>query len=175
MRRSLSPYRVTKMQIKALWGFRGDAPKLKSSSADVKAGDVFPDVDPEYGHALVGKGLVVQIHEGAAPQETKPAKPSELKAGEGGGVVETTSTDGATGAAGAQTTDAEVSGGSAPVAADAVTDAAAGSPATSDQGGADERALLIQQLEAAGVEFDRRWGAARLAAALAEAQKKDPA
>ncbi|WP_313274771.1 hypothetical protein [Stenotrophomonas sp.] len=166
---------MTKMQIKALWGFRGDAPKLKSSSADVKAGDVFPDVDTEYGHALVGKGLVVQIHEGTAPQETKPAKPSELKVGEGGSVVETTNADGATDAAGAQTTDGEVSAVSAPTAADTVTGAAAGSPATSDQGGADERALLIQQLEAAGVEFDRRWGPARLAAALAEAQKKDPA
>ena len=139
------------MKIKAQWGFRGDAPKLNAESADVKAGDVFDGVDPEYGHALVGKGLVVQVHEGAAPQETKPAKPSELKAGEGDGVGETTNTGGP-------------------------TDAAAGSPAHTDQGGADERALLIQQLEAAGVEFDRRWGAARLAAALAEVKKnEDPA
>lgn len=164
------------MKIKAEWGFRGDAPKLNAESADVKAGDVFDDVDPEYGHALVGKGLVVQVHEGAAPQETKPARPSELKAGEGGAGVETTSTDGATDAAGSQSGDGEGSGGAGP--ADAVTAAAAaavGEPTTSDQGAADERLLLIQQLEAAGVEFDRRWGAARLAAALAEAQKKDPA
>lgn len=159
------------MKIKAVWGFRGDAPKLSAESADVQAGQVFENVDPEYGHALVGKGLVVQMHDGAAPQETKPAKPSELKAGDGGAGVEATSTDGATDAAGTQSGDGAVSGGAAP--ADAVTDAAEGSPATSDQGGADERALLIQQLEAAGVEFDRRWGASRLAAALADAQKKD--
>ncbi|WP_235649291.1 hypothetical protein [Stenotrophomonas maltophilia] len=169
------------MQIKALWGFRGDAPKLKSPSADVKAGDVFTDVDPEYGHALVGKGLVMQIHDGAAPQETKPAKPSELKAGEGDGVVDAASSDGATGAASTQTGDGEGSDGAGQTAvtatgdANTTVDAAAVSPATSEQGGVDERALLIQQLEAAGVEFDRRWGAARLAAALAEAQKKDPA
>ncbi|WP_353089191.1 hypothetical protein [Stenotrophomonas sepilia] len=159
------------MRIKAVWGFRGDAPKLKAESADVKAGEVFEDVDPEYGHALVGKGLVVQIHEGAAPQETKPVKPGELKVGEGGGVVEATSTD-APDAAGAQAVDGAVSGDAGTVSA---ATAAAGSPATTDQVGADEKALLIQQLEAAGVEFDRRWGAARLAAVLAEAQKKDPA
>lgn len=158
------------MKIKAEWGFRGDAPKLNAESADVKAGDVFDGVDPEYGHALVGKGLVVQIHEGAAPRETKPAKPSELKAGEGDGVGRATTTDAVPG------TDAPVGDGAASGeagTAGAVAAAAAGSPAA-DQVGADERALLIQQLEAAGVEFDRRWGAARLAAVLAEAQNKDP-
>ncbi len=157
------------MKIKAEWGFRGDAPKLNAESADVKAGDVFDGVDPEYGHALVGKGLAVQVHEGAAPQETKPAKPSELKAGEGDGVDGTTSTDGV------PSTAAPVDGAASgeAVTAGAVADAVAGSPAA-DQVGADERALLIQQLEAAGVEFDRRWGAARLAAVLAEAQNKDP-
>lgn len=158
------------MKIKAEWGFRGDAPKLNAESADVKAGDVFDDVDPEYGHALVGKGLVVQVHEGAAPQETKPAKPSELKAGEGDGVDGTTSTDAVPSTA-APVVDGAASGEA--VTAGAVADAVAGSPAA-DQVGADERALLIQQLEAAGVEFDRRWGAARLAAVLAEAQNKDP-
>ncbi|HEI8112351.1 MULTISPECIES: hypothetical protein [Stenotrophomonas] len=158
------------MKIKAEWGFRGDAPKLNAETADVKAGDVFDGVDPEYGHALVGKGLVVQVHEGAAPQETKPAKPSELKAGEGDGVDGTTSTDAVPSTA-APVVDGAASGEA--VTAGAVADAAAGSPAT-DQVGADERALLIQQLEAAGVEFDRRWGAARLAAVLAEAQNKDP-
>lgn len=159
------------MKIKAKWGFRGDAPKLNAESADVKAGDVFDGVDPEYGHALVGKGLVVQVHEGAAPQETKPAKPSELKAGEGDGVGGDTSTDAGPGT-GAPAGDGAASGEAG--TAGAVADAAAGSPAT-DQVGADERALLIQQLEAAGVEFDRRWGVARLAAVLAEAQNKDPA
>lgn len=162
------------MKIKAEWGFRGDAPKLNAESADVKAGDVFDGVDPEYGHALVGKGLVVQVHEGAAPQEMKPARPSELKAGEGGGGVETTSTDGATDAVVTQLGDGEASGGAGP--AQPVTGVvAAGEPTTSDQGGADKKALLIQHLEAAGVEFDRRWGADRLAAVLAEAQNKDPA
>ncbi|HDS1830676.1 hypothetical protein ROW33_04015 [Stenotrophomonas maltophilia] len=158
------------MKIKAQWGFRGDAPKLNAESADVKAGDVFDGVDPEYGHALVGKGLVVQVHEGAAPQETKPAKPSELKAGEGDGVGGTTSTDAVPGA-GAPVGDGAASGEAG--TAGAVAGAVAGSPAI-DPVGADERALLIQQLEAAGVEFDRRWGAARLAAVLAEAQNKDP-
>lgn len=161
------------MKIKAEWGFRGDAPKLNAESADVKAGDVFDGVDPEYGHALVGKALVVQVPEGAAPLETKPAKPSELKVGEGGGAVGSTSTDEATGAAGAQ-----VTGGGAPDGAAvpaAAPKSAAGTPTSSDQSGADKKALLIQQLEAAGVEFDRRWGADRLAAVLAESQKKDPA
>lgn len=162
------------MKIKAQWGFRGDALKLNAESADVKAGQVFEDVDPEYGHALVGKGLVEQIHEGAAPQETKPAQPSELKAVESGGAGETTNTDGPTEGASTQSADGEAAGGAGP--ADPAADAAAGSPAPTDQGGADERALLIQQLEAAGVEFDRRWGAARLAAALAEVKKnEDPA
>lgn len=162
------------MKIKAQWGFRGDAPKLNAESADVKAGDVFDGVDPEYGHALVGKGLVVQVHEGAAPQETKPAKPSELKAVESGGVGETTSTDGSADAAGTKSADGEAPSGADP--AGPAADTAAGSPAHTDQGGADERVLLIQQLEAAGVEFDRRWGAARLAAALAEVKKdEDPA
>lgn len=158
------------MKIKAEWSFRGDAAKLNAETADVKAGDVFDGVDPEYGHALVGKGLVVQVHEGAAPQETKPAKPSELKAGEGDDVDGTTSTDAVPSTA-APVVDGAASGEA--VTAGAVADAAAGSPAA-DQVGADERALLIQQLEAAGVEFDRRWGAARLAAVLAEAQNKDP-
>ncbi|WP_313415912.1 hypothetical protein [Stenotrophomonas sp.] len=156
------------MKIKAQWGFRGDALKLNAESADVKAGQVFEDVDPEYGHVLVGKGLVVKIPEGTAPRETKPAKPAELKAGEGSDVVPTINSAGATDAAGTQT-----AGGAGP--ADAVSDAAAGGLTTSDQGADDKKALLIQQLEAAGVEFDRRWGAARLEAALAEAQKKDPA
>ena len=163
------------MKIKAVWGFRGDAPKLIAESADVQAGQVFENVDPEYGHALVGKGLVVQVHESAAPQETKPAAPSEIKEGDGRDVVDAASNDGATGAASTQTGGGEGSDGAGQTAATTTADAAVGSPATSDQGGADERALLIQQLEAAGVEFDRRWGAARLAAVLAEAQKKDPA
>ena len=176
MRWSLSQHRVTKMKIKALWGFRGDAPKLKSLSADVKAGDVFPDVEPEYGHALVGKGLAVQIHEGAAPKETKPTKPNDLKTGEDSGSAVTTTDASAgevTGSAGAPTSNGEASGGAALTVS--VSNGPVGTPESSDQAGADRKAFLIQQLEAAGVDFDRRWGADRLAAVLAEAQNKDPA
>ncbi len=161
------------MKIKVEWGFRGDAPKLNADSADVKAGDVFDGVDPEYGHALIGKGLAVQVHEGAAPQETKPAQPSELKAGKDEGAVGPTSTDQATGSAGELIPSGGAPDGAA--VARAAAEPAAGTPNSSDQGGADKKALLIQQLEAAGVEFDRRWGADRLAAVLAESQKKDPA
>lgn len=157
------------MKIKALWGFRGDAPKLNSPSADVKAGDVFPDVEPEYGHALVGKGLVVQLHDGAAPKETKPAGPSEFKAGEG---------DTPTEAAPDAQADAVVDADGAQVASDDATAAtqptAAVDPGTdgvADAGGADEKQQLIQQLEAAGATFDRRWGVQRLAEVLADAHK----
>lgn len=161
------------MKIKAQWGFRGDALKLNAESADVKAGQVFEDVDPEYGHLLVGKGLVEQIHEGAAPRETKPVQPSELKAGEDGGAVGPTSTDEATPGAGAQITDVGAPDGAA--VAGSASESTAGTPTSSDHGGADKKTLLIQQLEAAGVEFDRRWGADRLAAVLAEAHKREPA
>ncbi len=169
MRRSLSPYRVTNMKIKAQWGFRGDAPKLNSPSADVKAGDVFIDVEPEYGHALVGKGLVVQLHEGVAPQDTKPAQPSEFKAGDGvtsAAAGPDVQTDAAAAASGAQAVSGDATATTQPTAAvDAGTDGA------TDAGGADEKKQLIQQLEAAGATFDRRWGVERLAEVLADAQK----
>lgn len=169
MRRPLSRYRVTKMKIKALWGFRGDAPKLNSPSADVKAGDVLPDVDPEYGHALVGKGLVVQLHEGAAPKETKPAQPSESKAGEGDTsavAAPDAQADAVVDAGGEQAASGDAT---APIQPTAAVDAGTGGVA--DAGGADEKQQLIQQLEAASVTFDRRWGTQRLAEVLAEAQK----
>lgn len=168
MCRSLSRYRVTKMKIKALWGFRGDAPKLKSPSADVKAGDVFPDVEAEYGHALVGKGLVVQLHEEAAPRETKPAQPSELKAGEGdtSAAAPDAQADAVVDAGGAQAASGDATATTQPTA---VVDA--GADGATDAAGADEKQQLIQQLEAAGVTFDRRWGTQRLAEVLADAQK----
>lgn len=162
------------MKIKAQWGFRGDAPKLNSPSADVKAGDVFTDVEPEYGHALVGKGLVVQIHEGAAPKETKPAQPSEFKASDGvtsAPAAPDVKPDAVADANGAQTASGDAPPAAAPPEAGA--NASAQSATVDAEGG--DKALLIQQLEAAGADFDRRWGAARLAAVLAEAQKnKDP-
>ena len=168
MRRSLSRYRVTKMKIKALWGFRGDAPKLNSPSADVKAGDVLPDVDPEYGHALVGKGLVVQLHEGAAPKETKPAQPSESKAGEGdtSAAAPDAQADAVVDAGGEQATSGDATAATQPTAA-----VEPGADGVADAGGADEKQQLIQQLEAAGATFDRRWGVQRLAEVLADAQK----
>lgn len=173
MRRSLSRYRVTKMKIKALWGFRGDAPKLNSPSADVKAGDVLPDVDPEYGHALVGKGLVVQLHEGAAPKETKPAQPSESKAAEGdtsAAAAPDAQADAVVDAGGEQATSGDATAATQPTAA-----VGPGADGVADAGGADEKQQLIQQLEAAGATFDRRWGVQRLAEVLADAQKnKDP-
>lgn len=144
------------MKIKALWGFRGDAPKLKAASADVKAGQVFECVDPEYAHVLIGKGLVVQLPAGAAPKEAKPATPTETKQ----------DTSGSPAGDGANTAEGQPE--------DAGEAAERGDADVADSGG-DEKQQLIQQLEAAGAEFDRRWGIARLAAALEEAQKsKEP-
>lgn len=137
---------------------------------------MFENVDPEYGHALVGKGLVVQIHDGTAPTEMKPARPSELKSGDGSGqAVSTTAdeADWAAGDAGARAKDSALpahAGEAGTVAAVPADDVSA--LGGTDQGG-DDKALLIQQLEAAGVEFDRRWGTARLAAALAEAKTNE--
>lgn len=144
------------MKIKALWGFRGDAPKLKAASADVKAGQVFEGVDPEYAHVLIGKGLVVQLPTGAAPREAKPAKPTETK-------QETSGSPTGDGVATAER-QSEDEG-----------EAGASNDAAADESTGDEKQQLIQQLEAAGAEFDRRWGVARLAATLEEAQKnKEP-
>ncbi|HWV08140.1 MAG TPA: hypothetical protein VN156_01265 [Pseudomonas sp.] len=157
------------MKIKAEWGFRGDAPKLNAESADVKAGDVFDGVDPEYGHALVGKGLAVQLHEGAAPKETKPAQPSEFKAGDGdnsAAAAPDTQANAVADGGGAQT-----ASGDATVATQPTASVDAGTDGVADAGGTDDKQQLIQQLEAASVTFDRRWGAQRLAEVLADAQK----
>lgn len=70
------------MKIKALWGFIGDSKRLGAESPRVKSGQVFADVDPEYGHALVGKGLAEEVRASAAPaapRATKPAGPKEAK------------------------------------------------------------------------------------------------
>lgn len=82
------------MDIKTLWGFRGDAAKLKADSAAVKAGVTFKDVDEEYGHILIGKGLAERVDAvkpkadkqavlsqtaKAAPSANKQVKPGEAK------------------------------------------------------------------------------------------------
>jgi hypothetical protein len=77
------------MKIKTLWGFLGDAEKLKADSRQIRRGKVFEDVDDEYAHALIGQGLAVEVggtdKEEApklakpAPKVTKPATPSETK------------------------------------------------------------------------------------------------
>jgi len=66
------------MKIKAKWGFVGDAAKLKVDNPKVKAGQSF-DVDDEYGHTLVGKGLAEQVHVREEPKANKQAAPKENK------------------------------------------------------------------------------------------------
>lgn len=69
------------MKIKAKWGFVGDPPKLKADSARVRAGQVLEDVDDEYAHVLIGKGLAEEFDgkAQAKPKETKPTTPKETK------------------------------------------------------------------------------------------------
>ena len=67
------------MKIKAKWGVVGDASKLKSNSTKVRAGQVFDDVDDEYAHILLGKGLAEEVIDKAKPKESKPAAPKEAK------------------------------------------------------------------------------------------------
>lgn len=66
------------MKVKVLWGFVGLA-------GHVRRGSVI-DVDPEYAHSLIGKGLVeaeveveVEAKPTATPKNTKPAVPAENK------------------------------------------------------------------------------------------------
>lgn len=63
------------MKVKALWGFAG-------SLGHVRTGDVI-EVSKEYGHALIGKGLAVEVDESEAnleaPSSNKQAKPKEAK------------------------------------------------------------------------------------------------
>lgn len=71
------------MKIKAIWGFHGDPVKLGAESSRVVRGQVFDKVDEEYGHTLVGKGLVEEVgasdSKAAAPKTTKQAAPKEDK------------------------------------------------------------------------------------------------
>ncbi|MEE6439177.1 MULTISPECIES: hypothetical protein [Pseudomonas] len=72
------------MHIKALWGFVGNADLLGSESAKVKRGQEFEKADDEYAHALLGKGLAVELDANgkpkvAKPKEAKPAAPKEAK------------------------------------------------------------------------------------------------
>ncbi|MBK3444114.1 DUF7302 family protein [Pseudomonas lactis] len=72
------------MKIKAVWGFVGNAALLGAESTSVKAGQEFEDVDDEYGHTLIGKGLVVELEADgkpkvAKPKDTKAASPKENK------------------------------------------------------------------------------------------------
>ncbi|KPW32507.1 Uncharacterized protein ALO87_03937 [Pseudomonas syringae pv. apii] len=72
------------MKIRAVWGFVGNAALLNAESGRVKRGDVFDDADDEYGHTLVGKGLVQELGADGKPKvtkakESKQAKPDENK------------------------------------------------------------------------------------------------
>lgn len=68
------------MKIRTLWGFEGDPTKLGVAFARIRAGEGLEDVEDEYAHGLIGKGLAVQVTDGAAPKETKPATAAEKKA-----------------------------------------------------------------------------------------------
>jgi hypothetical protein len=77
------------MKIKAQWGFIGNARLLGAASAKVVAGQVLKDVDDEYAHTLIGKGLAQQVAEEAPPKSkpaaqrtNKPAAPKETKPAE---------------------------------------------------------------------------------------------
>lgn len=67
------------MKIKALWGFVGDVKKLGAESSKVKAGQLFDDVDDEYAHTLIGKGLAEEVGADSKPKSTKGAAPKENK------------------------------------------------------------------------------------------------
>ncbi|SEO42834.1 hypothetical protein [Pseudomonas sp. Snoq117.2] len=71
------------MKILILWGFEGNAELLKADTSRIRAGQTFDDVDEEYAHQLIGKGLAEEVGESkqAAPKTTKPAKPDENKGG----------------------------------------------------------------------------------------------
>jgi len=72
------------MKIKAVWGFVGNAALLGAESSLVKAGQVFDEVDDEYGHTLIGKGLAEEVDgegqtKASAPKQSKAAAPKENK------------------------------------------------------------------------------------------------
>lgn len=131
------------MKIKTLWGFIGDAEKLKSDSRQIKRGQVFDDVDDEYANLLIGQGLAVQVT-AAAPTETKPAAPQSASS---------------------------PAPQAATPAAPASVNAGQGEqdpPKSAD----DEKAELLAKLEAANIAHDKRWGVAKLREALAGAESK---
>lgn len=66
------------MNIKTLWGFRDDQDVLKTGDVQVKAGRTFKDVDPQYAHALIGKGLAEEV-KAARPAEAEKAEPKATK------------------------------------------------------------------------------------------------
>ncbi|NII53581.1 hypothetical protein [Luteibacter sp. SG786] len=67
------------MQIKAIWGFKGDPGVTKTTEGRVRAGDVI-DVAEEYGHTLIGKGLAEAVGDsGRKAPKGKPATPEEKK------------------------------------------------------------------------------------------------
>ncbi|MDH0337638.1 hypothetical protein [Metapseudomonas otitidis] len=69
------------MKIKTLWGFIGNAEKLGAESSRVPAGKVFDDVEDEYGHTLIGKGLAERIDESSdAGNAEVAAEEARLKA-----------------------------------------------------------------------------------------------
>lgn len=69
------------MKIKTLWGFIGNAEKLGAESSRVPAGKVFDDVEDEYGHTLIGKGLAERIDESSdAGNAEAAAEEARLKA-----------------------------------------------------------------------------------------------
>jgi hypothetical protein len=68
------------MKIRILWGFEGDASKLGAESGRIRAGETFDEVDDEYGHGLIGKGLAVEVDASAAPKENKQVSAAEKKA-----------------------------------------------------------------------------------------------
>lgn len=62
------------MKVKVLWGFVG-------LDGHVRRGSVI-DVDTEYAHHLIGKGLVepeAETKPAVTPKNTKPAVPTENK------------------------------------------------------------------------------------------------
>lgn len=86
------------MRIKILWGFVGNGGLLGADSNKVKAGTVFDEVDDEYAHALIGKGLAAEVGADDKPRltkskETKPAAPKEGKAISGKEAADKTAED----------------------------------------------------------------------------------
>ena len=59
------------MEIKALWGFVGE-------KGQVRAGEKIT-VSAEDGHALIGKGIAVEVIADEKPKNTKQAAPKENK------------------------------------------------------------------------------------------------